>query len=213
MRSQSHRKNKKATYAIATAVAYRHPKESTPAWSSANEARKPTAPPQNQIENPNPQAGTNNYYTQDGYSGGSYSACADSTQPGVGSVVRYLAAFKLNPNCHPGHYYLLNNYNPGYLGNGTVAQTGADQFTIPPSPVRSIGNVLMEGQVSFRWHGEDWSRYLSDPSQSAYCNICMAEAVYTYQENKKGKTAQQIRQGIMSKDYQNVDLQNADKIQ
>ena len=30
----------------------------------------PLMPPSNQIENPNPQPGTNNYYTQDGYSGG-----------------------------------------------------------------------------------------------------------------------------------------------
>jgi phospholipase C len=31
----------------------------------------PTVPPANQIENPNPRLGTNNWYTQDGYSGGS----------------------------------------------------------------------------------------------------------------------------------------------
>ncbi len=29
-------------------------------------------PPRNQIENPNPRPGTNNWYTQSGYSGGSY---------------------------------------------------------------------------------------------------------------------------------------------
>jgi phospholipase C len=137
-------------------------------------AGNPAAPPPNQIENPNPQPGTNNYYTQDGYAGGSYSACADPGQPGVGSVVNYLQTLptKINPNCDPGHYYLLNNYNPGYLGNGTVVDTTTSPFTTPPSPVRSIGDVLMEGQVSFRWYGEDWSRYLSDPKSSAYCNIC-----------------------------------------
>jgi phospholipase C len=43
----------------------------------------PTTPPANQIENPNPQPGTVNYYTQDGYSGGSYSNCSDSNAPGV----------------------------------------------------------------------------------------------------------------------------------
>ena len=81
----------------------------------------PAQPPANQIENPNPQPGTNNYYSQDGYSGGSYSACADPAQPGVTSVVSYLRSLpmKINPNCDPGHYYLLNNYNPGYFGNGT----------------------------------------------------------------------------------------------
>jgi phospholipase C len=38
----------------------------------------PTPPPATQIENPNPQSGTNNFYTQDGPFGGSYSMCADS---------------------------------------------------------------------------------------------------------------------------------------
>ena len=46
----------------------------------------PLTPPANQIENPNPKPGTNNNYTQDGYSGGSYSNCSDSDQPGVASV-------------------------------------------------------------------------------------------------------------------------------
>jgi phospholipase C len=37
----------------------------------------------NQIENPDPVAGTNNYYTQDGYSGGSYVNCSESTGPAL----------------------------------------------------------------------------------------------------------------------------------
>src|SRR6202011_3670600 len=44
----------------------------------------------NQIENPDPVAGTNNYYTQDGYGGGSYVNCADSSSPGVASVEEQL---------------------------------------------------------------------------------------------------------------------------
>jgi phospholipase C len=38
----------------------------------------PLTPPGNQIENPNPVSGTNNWYTQDGYSGGSYVNCANA---------------------------------------------------------------------------------------------------------------------------------------
>jgi phospholipase C len=131
-----------------------------------------TVPPANQIENPDPQSGTNNYYTQDGYSGGSYSACADASQPGVGSVVKYLAALKtpVSPNCEAGHYYLLNNYNPGYFGDGTVDTK--DTFTIPPVPTESIGNVLLAAGVSFTWFGEGYTNYLQDPSASVYCNIC-----------------------------------------
>jgi phospholipase C len=134
----------------------------------------PATPPSDQIENPDPQPGTNNYYTQDGYSGGSYSNCADASQPGVASVVSYLQALpkKVAANCENGHYYLLNNYNPGYFGNGTVDTT--DTFTIPPVPTDSIGNVLLKASVSFRWYGEGYNAYVQNPSASTdvYCNIC-----------------------------------------
>ncbi len=130
-------------------------------------------PPALNTENPNPQAGTNNYYTQDGYSGGTYSACADTTQPGVGPIVAYLGTQQVNPNCDPGHYYLLNNYNPGFFGDGTVNTTN---FTIPPSSVRTIGDELLESDISWRYYGDQWDRYVVDPDGTnpldEYCNIC-----------------------------------------
>jgi phospholipase C len=129
-------------------------------------------PPADQIENPNPQPGTANWYVQDGYGGGSYSACADTSQPGVGPVVAYLQSLAqpINPNCEPGHYYLLNNYNPGYNGDGTV--NTSSPFTIPPTSQHSIGDVLLASGVSFRWYGEGWNTFAGDPSISTYCNIC-----------------------------------------
>jgi phospholipase C len=143
-------------------------------------------PPTNQIENPNPQTGTNNYYDQDGYGGGTYSNCSDISQPGVPAVVNYLQALPrpVNPNCEKDHYYLLNNYNPGYLGNGVVLPLTASPFTIPPTSVRHIGDVLTEHNVSFKYYGEHWNRYVADsvaatadPTATpnpfdAYCNIC-----------------------------------------
>ena len=142
-------------------------------WYSDGKGHAAT-PPANQIENPNAQSGTNNWYTQDGYSGGSYSACADTSQPGVGGVVSYLQSLpaKIKPNCEPTHYYLLNNYNPGYFGNGTVDTT--DTFAIPPSPSPSIGNVLLDAHVSFHWYGEGWNQYAANPNDptNVYCNIC-----------------------------------------
>jgi phospholipase C len=143
-------------------------------------------PPTNEIENPDPQTGTNNYYDQDGYSGGSYTACADLSQPGVPAVVNYLQALPrpVKPNCDAGHYYLLNNYNPGFLGNGVPLPLTVSPFTIPPSSVRHIGDVLMEGNVSFAYYGEHWNRYVADsiaeeasPTATPnpydlYCNIC-----------------------------------------
>src|SRR5215469_10913350 len=61
--------------------------------------------PVNEIEDPNPVAGTNNWWTDDGYGGfgsngqagqsgvyggGSYSNCSDSSQPGVKPILDYL---------------------------------------------------------------------------------------------------------------------------
>src|SRR5579872_2565472 len=114
----------------------------------------PAMPPANQIENPNAQAGTNNFYTQDGYGGGSYVNCADASQPGVDAVRDYLhslpyRAFR-DGDCQQGAYYLLNNYNPGYNGDGTPAPLGADQFTVPPSTQPNLGLLLTAHAVS--WH-------------------------------------------------------------
>ena len=145
-------------------------------WYS-NGAGSPLTPPTNQIENPNPQSGTNNWYDQDGYSGGSYSACADITQPGVPAVVNYLQSLPtpIDARCDSGHYYLLNNYNPGYNGDGTLASQYS-QFTIPPTSVRQIGDSLLAANISWKYYGEGWDLYVTDPTDAnpydRYCNIC-----------------------------------------
>jgi phospholipase C len=131
-------------------------------------------PPANEIENPNPAAGTNNWYTQDGYSGGSYSNCSDSTQPGVGPVLTYLSSLPYHPasKCASGAYYLLNNYNPGYYGDGTVNTT---TFTIPPSSVPTIGTTLNEHRISWAYYGAGWDQFVKNPNSDLgglYCNIC-----------------------------------------
>jgi phospholipase C len=128
-------------------------------------------PPQEQIENPNPQAGTNNYYIQDGYAGGSYVACADLTQPGVAPIINYLNSLpnKPKPNCDPGRYYLVNNYLPGFLGDGTV---NTRPYTLPPATLPTIGDALLKRNISFRYYGEGWNAYLRDPRNNLYCKIC-----------------------------------------
>jgi phospholipase C len=131
-------------------------------------------PPANEIENPNSQAGTNNWWVQDGYSGGSYSNCSDDTQPGVDSIHKFLKAIPSHPamKCKKDAYYLLNNYNPGYLGDGTV---NTSTFTIPPSAVHTIADTLNEHNISWKYYGAGWDNYVKDPSSDLgeiYCNIC-----------------------------------------
>jgi phospholipase C len=151
-----------------------------------------------EIENPDPAPGTNNWYTEDGYGGGAfgaasfgggtYSNCSDSDQPGVAAVLSYLSSlpYEVDPKCAPGHYYLLNNYNPGYFGDGSNAYTDNNvantPFTIPPTKVRSIGDTLLEKNISFKYYGDQWNQYLTDKYQinfgtvgaksDQYCNIC-----------------------------------------
>ena len=138
---------------------------------------KALKPPVAQIENPNPQTGTNNYYDQDGYSGGSYVNCGDLSQPGVPAVVNYLQSLDspVEPNCKAGHYYLVNNYNPGYNGDGTLTSQYSP-YTIPPTGVRHIGDALLEKNIPFKYYGEGWDLYVTDPTGAnpydAYCNIC-----------------------------------------
>jgi phospholipase C len=172
----------------------------------------PAVPPHNQeinagtanagvvdeVENPNPASTTNNWYSDDGYGGGSYGSpsygggsytdCADTSQPGVAEIVNYLHSLKtpITPRCEKGHYYLLNNYNPGYFGNGNNAFTDANPdntvFTIPPSSVRSIGDELIADNVSWKYYGDQWNNYVRDPYQlnygaigktsDEYCTIC-----------------------------------------
>jgi phospholipase C len=146
-----------------------------------------------EIEDPNPLKGHNNWYIHDGYGGGStgapsfgggsYTECAGSTQPGVDAIVSYLTALKVKPNCETGHYYLLNNYNPGYFGDGSDAYAQIDNplntvFTIPPSNVRNIGDELLQHKISFAYFGDQFNNYLANPynnyvtKDNQYCNIC-----------------------------------------
>jgi len=147
----------------------------------------PATPPANQIENPNPAPETNNWYTNDGYGGGSYTNCSDQTLPEVASIVGYLKAVHVPPNCAPGHYYLLNNYVPAYIGSGAQDPTNNGQFVLPPViKQKHIGDVLNNAKVSWTYFGERWTDFKTapglaanspnagslDPAAYLYCNIC-----------------------------------------
>jgi hypothetical protein len=46
----------------------------------------------------------------------------------------------------------------------------------------------------------------------AQCSTCLKELYYTYSQYKKGKTAAQIRQGIIKGEWKQIDLQTAASI-
>jgi phospholipase C len=158
-------------------------------------AGSPNAGVVDEIENPNAQAGTNNWYTEDGYGagsygspsagGGSYVNCANNSAPGVGVINGYLKSLpkSIDKRCQAGRYYLLNNYNPGYYGSGQNAYadiTNPNQtvFTVPPSTVRNIGDEMIEKNISWAYYGDQWKQYLRNPdlnyvtADNTYCNIC-----------------------------------------
>ncbi len=165
----------------------------TPPHNMMVASGSPNAGIVDEVENPNPLTGTNNWYTEDGYGGGSYgkpsygggsyTECADTSQPVVQSIVNYLNSVHVNSNCQPGYFYLLNNYNPGYYGDGTSAYADISNplntvFTIPPSSVPNIGDALLKKNISFAYFGDQFNAYLANPynnyvtPDNTYCNIC-----------------------------------------
>ena len=58
-----------------------------------------------------------------------------------------------------------------------------------------------------RGHGHNSLHSCFETEHGAHCGVCMAEALYADQQVKKGKTAKQIRAGIINGDYKNLDLQ------
>ena len=120
-------------------------------WSDGN--GNPTVPPTMQIANPNPLPGTNNQYTVDGR----FSNCSDVfNAPGVLPIVSYLDSlpYAVEANCDEGHYYMLNNTNPGFLPNGVIDTSNISKGTsIPPSSVRTIGDALNDKNISWAYYG------------------------------------------------------------
>jgi len=173
----------------------------------ADSKGNPATPPAAQIENPNPLSGTNNWYTNDGYGnvstgiGGSYTDCSDTTQPGVAAIVNYLKAIKVQPNCAPKTYYLLNNYVPAYIGSGKTDPVNNGPFTLPPViKQRHIGDTLNQANVSWAWFGERWTDFKTapglganygtiDPPAYLFCNICSpflySQSIMTHQDQRE----------------------------
>jgi phospholipase C len=167
-------------------------------WSDGNGT--PTVPPSH-IANPNPLPGSNDQYTVDINFDGNFTECGDSSQPGIKPILDYLKSLPYDPksNCQPGHFYMVNNDNPGFLPDGTVDTAGiAKGGSVPPTNVRTIGEALNEKGISWAYYGGAYTAAVNlqqDPSTTnpailigkAYCNICNFES---YATAIMGNTAQ-----------------------
>ena len=163
-------------------------------WSDVN--FNPTMPPSH-IANPDPLPGTNDVYTVDLGFDGNFTECGDPTQPGIKPIRDYLESlsYRPNANCESGHFYMINNDNPGFLPDGTVDANGiAKGGSVPPTNIRTIGDALNNKGVSWAYYGGAYSAAVklqqlkeagqttTDPSiliGAAYCNICNFESYAT----------------------------------
>jgi phospholipase C len=150
----------------------------------------PASPPPALIENPDPQPGSNNFYTRaspglddlGNTSTGGLVNCSDMTQPGVASIQNYIHSLPYKPfndgNCAPGHYYQLDNEYPSYdhLGNPNQKNyefPAGPAFAIGPQTVPTIGDALSARHISWRYYGEGFTSANSPPIANAeYCVIC-----------------------------------------
>jgi acid phosphatase len=135
---------------------------------------KPAIPPAKQIENTDAQPNTNNWFTEDGYRGGSYVKCADLNQPGVTGIRNFLnklpyQAFN-NGNCAPDTYYMVNNMDPAFSPTGAALELGADKFLLPPQTIPHIGDALSAANVSWKWYSG--GRNDGKNVDKEYCAMC-----------------------------------------
>jgi len=135
---------------------------------------RPAVPFAGQIEDPNPRSGTNNFYKNDGYRGGSYVKCSDASQPGVGAIMNYLKSLPYQPfhggNCAPATYYLVNNYEPGFKPDGTpYPPESANDFRLPPQNIPTIADSLSAHGISWKYYIGGWNNGNPD---ATWCSIC-----------------------------------------
>ena len=140
------------------------------------EQGKAAIPPVSQIEDPNALPGWNNYYTHDGYTGGSYVNCSDRNEPGVESIRSYLDTMKpfRHGNCTPNTYYLVNNYGLAYDPAGNLkpfdpsAQPPAT--ILPPQTIPTIADALSAKGISWKYYSG--GRNPDNTTTEEYCGIC-----------------------------------------
>ena len=140
---------------------------------------KPATPPANLIENPDAQPGTNNWFTEDGYKGGSYVNCSDHNNPGVKGIFQFLEKLPYRPfrdgNCAPDTYYMVNNMEPAYSPSGEALKL--NESMLPPQNIPTLGDALTARGVSWRWYsgGRNDGMHMD----KEYCGMCDTQTYFT----------------------------------
>ncbi|MFZ6771471.1 alkaline phosphatase family protein [Undibacterium sp. SXout7W] len=142
---------------------------------------KPAVPPAKMIENPDPQPNTNNWYTEDGYRGGTYIQCADLSQPGAAGIHAFLKKLPYQAfnqgNCAPDTYYMVNNMDPAFSPLGEPLALGADKFLLPPQTIPHIGDALTAAGISWKWYSG--GRNDGKNVDKEYCAMCDTPSFFT----------------------------------
>jgi phospholipase C len=126
----------------------------------------PATPPATRIYNPDPQPGTLNLYTRRA----DWFNCSDPTQPGIAAITNYLQAlpYTVDLKCGAGEYWQAVNVNPAFTPKG-LPQSG---LIVPPTMQRSIGDVLTDRNISWKYYGNGFNASGSGGLLDSYCNIC-----------------------------------------
>jgi len=134
--------------------------------------------PSGSITNPDPQPGTINTYQ----SVGTWTKCADTTQPGVVAISDYLRSlpYRVGAHCAPNTYYPVRDADLPYNPDGSLASV--DATTLPPVAQRHIGDALDDKKVSWSWYGGQFDAAVAVAQGSktlqnqlfaaAYCGEC-----------------------------------------
>lgn len=140
---------------------------------------KPAVPPAKLIENPDPAPGTNNWYREDGYAGGTYVNCSHRGAAGVAGIREVLAAQSYRAfndgNCASDTWYLVNNLDPSFKPGGEP-QTETPEKYLPPQTIPHIGDLLTQHGVSWKWYsgGRNDGRSVD----KEYCGMCDAPTFF-----------------------------------
>ena len=140
----------------------------------SNSTGGPGTPPAARIYNPDPAAGTLNLYT----ARTQWFNCSDQNAPGTRAITDYLKElpYEVSPNCAPGHYYPAVNVNPAFTPGGVPTgvpdNVNPTNNIIPPVFIRSIGDVLNDHKISWKYYGGGYNLAVAGNPVNGYCNIC-----------------------------------------